>query len=102
MKSKDCKNCLFVGSVSASTKAVFCRLNKQTEFLACKDFTDKQNLPTWEQIVRKNEVEQIALHFGSPVEPEMLPTNKNEILAYVDELAETHRMIEEYYRTGKK
>jgi len=102
METKDCKNCLFVGSVSMHTKAVFCRLNKQTALLTCKDYTDKKNMPTWEQIVRNNEVEHVAFNFGSPFEPKKLPTKKNEILAYVDGLAETHRMTEEYYKNGIK
>lgn len=86
MKTKDCKNCLFVGSISAQTKSVFCSLNKEVSKMICKDYIEKKDMPTWEQITRKNEIEQIAFNFGSNVEPEKLPTKKNEVLKYVSKL----------------
>src|SRR5690554_718348 len=86
MKNKDCKNCLFVGSISARTKSVFCSLNKEVSKMSCKDYIEKNDMPTWEQITRKNEIEQIAFNFGSNVEPEKLPAKKNEVLAYVSKM----------------
>lgn len=54
--------------------------------MSCKDYIEKNGMPTWEQITRKNEIEQIAFNFGSNIEPEKLPTKKNEVLAYVSKM----------------
>lgn len=90
---KDCKKCLFMRSVSTQTKAVFCSLSKGVENMTCKVYIEKMDMPTWEQITRKNEVEQIAFNFGGDL-PEVLPTKKNEIKAYVSEMKKAKKMAE--------
>lgn len=89
---KDCTKCLFKSTNSYHTHFVFCSLKKSVTSEICKDYTEKKDMPSWSEIVKQNEGEQLAMSFGLPTPVEQLPTKPKQIRAYVKELQEAKKL----------